>query len=589
MKHWIKCILSIVTAVSLFSCTGHNDPYPELTGPVMDPSGYLPTETRSKLESMLLEEEKITTNQVIVYVTEKLKEDTIEKEATAVFEKWQPGLKDKDNGILLILAPNERKVRIEVGYGLEDVLTDLIAKRIIDEMIIPNMKAGNPSLAMLSGTSAILEQLRANSPNISNLNCPYNFSDTNSDLHPDTIPFLLKEIKPIKDVHFVFCVLPLETQFGLETSAHHLFLNRQKLSEEKKAIVFVSSPKNEFMGAISTSPEYNWSLSQNKIRSIFHKRYQEKKEGDFTNFTYRAFLDMLTHIKHNQKIILEKGTGIYDPFDALERFSYDRSTEIIRALENKYKIGVQILLLDTTKDPKLEIKKYHTIAFGNTSGITLLFSLNQKQFIFFTNEYSEIKTATMVNPRKVEESILLEIVTSAIRDDQKSADIDWMCINSTKGIETYLELLSSRNIAGEENSKASITTLKQPEMKEAHFVLQFMFVLMFFVCFVGFLSGEGIPFFLGLFYIVATFIRSNFFLLPDSPNLYVTLAIVGSVILTTIVLYFFRKIGLANTVSVHTSQFFTSSGTGTGYGSSSSSSYSGGGGRSGGGGASGSW
>ncbi|MCG6162346.1 TPM domain-containing protein, partial [Leptospira bandrabouensis] len=137
----MKRIFLTLTLVSIFSCKVPFGSYPVLTGPVVDPSGYLPLEIKSKLETILLEEEKITSNQVVVYIAESLNESTIEKEAVAVFEQWKLGQKEKDNGILLLLAPNDKKVRIEVGYGLESILTDLIAKRIIDEIIIPDMKA----------------------------------------------------------------------------------------------------------------------------------------------------------------------------------------------------------------------------------------------------------------------------------------------------------------------------------------------------------------------------------------------------------------------------------------------------------------
>lgn len=590
----MKQLLVGIIFFSIFSCNRHLDPYPYLTGPVIDPSGYLPGEVKSRLETMLLEEEKITTNQVVVYITDKLKEDTIEKESTAVFEKWKLGQKDKDNGILFLLAPNDRKVRIEVGYGLEAVITDLIAKRIIDEIVIPNIKSGNPSLAMLSGTSAILEQLRTNSPTLTNINCPKPFSDFQNDLHHDTIPFLLKEIKPIKSVDFFFCIVPSETQFGIEAITNQLYLNRQKSNSNSKSIVFATSPNSGYIGSITTSPELNWSLSQNKIRSIFRNRYKEKHSGDFTNFTYLAFLDMLDHIKHNQKIVLEKGTGIYDPFDSLESFSYERAGETIRQIETDYKIGIQILFLDTKPKLLSEAKKYHDLAFGKSSGITLLFSLNQKELIVYTDENSKIQGLNQTNSIPIVNRTLSEIVSNAIASDLKIADIDWMCIRSAEGIDTYLNMLRYQQDLGKEeiSNSASFNGDSKNKIKEPHFLFQFFFMLMFFVTWVGLIAGEGILFFYGLIFIVGQILRSKVTILNDSPNLYNTVLIFLAAILCYLIVSFFRKIGWASKVSSGTQGFFTPSSSGSSSSSgyrSSSSSYSGGGGRSGGGGASGSW
>ncbi|EOQ88530.1 PF04536 family protein [Leptospira yanagawae serovar Saopaulo str. Sao Paulo = ATCC 700523] len=588
-------ILICLSLVFFSVCKNTIEPYPKLTGPVIDPNHYLPSEIKSQLETILLSEEKITSNQVVVYIAESMEEDTIEKEASAVFEYWKLGRKDKDNGILLLLAPKERKVRIEVGYGLEGVLTDLVAKRIIDELIIPNMKSGNPSLAMLSGTNAILEQLRYGSPKLTNEFCPKQFSDINSDLHPDTIPFLLKEIKPLKEkIYFFFCVVPAENQLGLETAANQLYLHLQK--SNKKSIIFVTSPKNDYMGTIILEPEFNWLISQNKVRSIFFNRYSEKRNSDFTNFTYRAFIDMLDHLKHSQKIAFEKGSGIFDPYDALEKFSYDRALETIQKLEQEYKVGIQILFLDTKPDLTQESKKFHELAFGTTTGITLLFSLNQKKFHVYTNETSKILFAGQMVPKAIEKETLTEIIHTAITSELKSADIDWMCIRSAEAIDHYLDLLKYQKPLGEENQTNPSTEMEanQTKVLEPHFLFHLFFMLMFFVIWIGLASGEGILFFYGLFFVLGQIMRSKFYLLPSAPNIYQSILVFSSAILSYVFVNLFRKIGWAETVGRNTQDFFTpsSSGTSSSSGSgyrSSSSSYSGGGGRSGGGGASGSW
>lgn len=590
----MKRILILILILYFFftTCQQGNVTYPKLTGPVMDPSGYLPLETKVKLENLLLTEEKITTNQVVVYITEKLKEDSIEKEATAVFEQWKLGQKDKDNGILLLLAPNDRKVRIEVGYGLEGILTDLVAKRIIDELIVPNMKIGNPSLAMLSGTSAILEQLRVGSPKLFTDLCPNSFNDLASDLHPDTIPFLKKEVKTLKTVNFYFCVVPVENQIGLEAAANQLFLKNQTKDPEKKTIVFVSSPNNNFIGHIITSPEFHWSLSQAKARSIFFSKYEERRSSDFTNFTYRAFLDMLECIKHNQKIVLEKGTGIYDPYDVLASYSYDKAGEIIRNLETQFHVGIQILFLDTKSDISLEAKKYHTIAFGNNSGITLLYSLNQKQVFVYTDTNSVIQNP---NTKPIDNQFLSQSVSDAIAPFLKLEDIDWMCIRSAEAIDYYLHMLHTQPNENEANHESASGSPPRgiDNAKEPHVVFQWYMIIMFLVILVGMMAGEGYIFFYGVFYLGSVILRAKYSLLPESPNLYSIVSVVLVLLPTTIVVHIFRKIGWSDSVSSYSQDIFSgssggSSSSGSSY-RSSSSSYSGGGGSSGGGGASGSW
>lgn len=76
--------------------------------------------------------------------------------ALAIGRQWGVGQKDKDNGAVVLVAPNDRKVRIEVGYGLEGYITDGLAGRIIDEYMIPHFKLGNYEQGIVSGTSAVV-------------------------------------------------------------------------------------------------------------------------------------------------------------------------------------------------------------------------------------------------------------------------------------------------------------------------------------------------------------------------------------------------------------------------------------------------
>ncbi|TGM23742.1 TPM domain-containing protein [Leptospira meyeri] len=585
----MKCfpLLSLILFCSF--CNLIKDPYPELTGPVVDPTGFLPNEVKIELEKRLLEEENKTTNQLVIYITDSLEKNTIEEEAIAVFEKWKLGSKDKDNGVLLLLAPKNRKVRIEVGYGLEDILTDILSKRIIDEIIIPHMKSGNSSEGVRLGTMAILDQLSTGSASFLETNCPETFNDVKKELHADTIPLLKKEIRTLSNLHFQFCVLPSETTWGLEAKATKLLLNNENTKENKNKVVFVVSPKNGFMGTIVTSPELGWSLSRNKINTIFNRRYEEKQQSDFTNYSYLSFLDMLNYLKHKNKQVITEGTGIYDPHDVLETFSFERAKETVNDIETNYKIKTQILFLDTKSDLALEAKKFHYLAFKNLPAITILFSLNWKELYVYTDHNTFLPFAS--NDPENEQKLLNSKIRSEIEADLKSGDIDWICIRAAEATNYFLYHLTKLDPSQKENSKKE--TVK-PTL-EPHFLWKLYFALSFLIGFLGFIGGEGFLFFNASFFILWQKIRLHTSFLYDSPNIYQTISFFSSIFLALILVVIFRKLGWSNKVHSALTNFMTSpssGGSGSSSGSSyrsSSSSYSGGGGRSGGGGASGSW
>ena len=107
--------------------------FPRLTGRVVDEAGVLPDSARVALVSKLAALEARTTDQVVVVTLRSLRGQTIEQYGVALGRQWQIGQSGKNNGVLLVVAPNERKVRIEVGYGLEGTLPDAVAKLIIEQ------------------------------------------------------------------------------------------------------------------------------------------------------------------------------------------------------------------------------------------------------------------------------------------------------------------------------------------------------------------------------------------------------------------------------------------------------------------------
>jgi hypothetical protein len=134
---------------------------PALTGRVVDEAGILDGPARSALAEKLAALEAKTTDQLVVVTLKSLQGISIEDFAVQLGRSWKIGQKDKNNGVLLIVAPNERKVRIEVGYGLEGKLTDTASKLIIENSIIPRFKASDFPGGIGRGVDDIISALTA--------------------------------------------------------------------------------------------------------------------------------------------------------------------------------------------------------------------------------------------------------------------------------------------------------------------------------------------------------------------------------------------------------------------------------------------
>jgi len=129
---------------------------PQPTGYVTDEAGLLTTQQIASLEEKLSDYERQTSNQIVVLTVKSLEGQDIESYSMAVAEAWKAGQKHKDNGAILVVAPNERKVRIEVGYGLEGVLTDAKSAQIIRNILVPRFQAGD-YYAGINGAVAAME------------------------------------------------------------------------------------------------------------------------------------------------------------------------------------------------------------------------------------------------------------------------------------------------------------------------------------------------------------------------------------------------------------------------------------------------
>ncbi|MEX5214177.1 MAG: TPM domain-containing protein [Nitrospiraceae bacterium] len=132
---------------------------PSLTGRIVDLAGVLPTQTISNLTVALKAHEETTGNQVAVLILPSLEGTPLEPYAHQVITTWKLGQKGMDNGALLLVAIKDRKIRIEVGYGLEGTLTDIRSAQIIRNEIVPRFQAGDLAGGITAGVEAILKTI----------------------------------------------------------------------------------------------------------------------------------------------------------------------------------------------------------------------------------------------------------------------------------------------------------------------------------------------------------------------------------------------------------------------------------------------
>lgn len=129
---------------------------PTLTGPVIDEVGYLTRDDRKELMQLLYDFNRRGKAQLQVLIVPDLQGYPIEEASIQITDKWQLGEKKKDNGILFLIAAQERAMRIEVGQGLEGAIPDITAKRIISDQVIPMFRAKRYSAGIVVGVHEIL-------------------------------------------------------------------------------------------------------------------------------------------------------------------------------------------------------------------------------------------------------------------------------------------------------------------------------------------------------------------------------------------------------------------------------------------------
>jgi uncharacterized protein len=159
-------VVALALAVFATAALAQSLNFPELTGRVVDEAGILDASTREQLEKLSADLEAKTTDQLVIVTLKSLQGKSIEDYGYQLGRKWQIGQKDKNNGVILIVAPNEKRVRIEVGYGLEPTLTDAISSVIIQNAILPRFRAGDFAGGVRRGAEDIAQVIAGDAKEI---------------------------------------------------------------------------------------------------------------------------------------------------------------------------------------------------------------------------------------------------------------------------------------------------------------------------------------------------------------------------------------------------------------------------------------
>lgn len=171
----VIAIIGILISLVVSACNkvGQSAGTIKLQGPVNDYAGVLSAQQHEQLSTMLLAQEKETSNQVVILTVSSLNGEEIEPYANEIFHTWKLGQAGKDNGVLIVLAIKERKMRIEVGRGLEGALTDAIASQIIRREMTPRFKSGDFAGGLSAAVSAIQLAVKGEyAPKGGNVNFP---------------------------------------------------------------------------------------------------------------------------------------------------------------------------------------------------------------------------------------------------------------------------------------------------------------------------------------------------------------------------------------------------------------------------------
>jgi uncharacterized protein len=156
----LSCIFCLLSFILFPAPSAHALDVPKLEGYVNDYANMMSPNTRDELTNELRTFEQTDSTQIVILTIPSLDGESLEDFSIKVAEAWKIGQKDKDNGVILLVAKQDRKIRIEVGRGLEGRLTDLLSGRIVDLVIEPRFKRGDFDGGFVAGISALIDAAR---------------------------------------------------------------------------------------------------------------------------------------------------------------------------------------------------------------------------------------------------------------------------------------------------------------------------------------------------------------------------------------------------------------------------------------------
>ncbi len=154
-----NCLACILVVLSLPIAAQNQLNFPKLSGRVVDTANIIETKVEAQLNLQLQAHERATGNQIVIATLQSLEGNDIRNYGYQLGRHWKLGEKGKDNGVILLIAPNDRKVAIEVGYGLEGSLTDAISHNIIQTQLLPAFRQQQFSRGIINATVAIIDAL----------------------------------------------------------------------------------------------------------------------------------------------------------------------------------------------------------------------------------------------------------------------------------------------------------------------------------------------------------------------------------------------------------------------------------------------
>lgn len=159
-RFFIILALCLLPVLALAGAAGDLVPVPALQARVTDLTGTLSAEQQASLESKLAAFEAQKGSQIAILIVPTTQPEVIEQYSIRVVDQWKLGRKDEDDGVLVLLAKDDRSARIEVGYGLEGALPDVTANRILEDVMIPHFREGDYYGGLNAGTDSLMRVIQ---------------------------------------------------------------------------------------------------------------------------------------------------------------------------------------------------------------------------------------------------------------------------------------------------------------------------------------------------------------------------------------------------------------------------------------------